>query len=503
MNRTSRMRLSSAAVPTPLPSTIPTARQTFGDLERWLGSPFAGTLDLRAVEREQERRGRELLRRLLQDYLDHRGPGDVGPGLWAREAQGRTVGCTHKRLHTRRLISLFGPVYLRRMGYGGRGIPSIHPLDALLQMPARSYGYELQRRLLLGVVQGPFDEAIRNVAEFTQVRIPKRSAEQILQDASDGFDDFYRSRRTGPVAGEGPIVVGAIDCKGIPMVKTHSIARKVRLGKGEKRQKKRMATVAAVFTQSRRIRTPAEVVKSLFEEEKTTRSSAKLARPERKRVWASLLDGKDLVIQSAWTEMKHRDPDQQKEWVVVTDGERALQIRVCNLFPKAWIILDLLHVLEKLWMVSHTLHPEGSEQAREFVRQRIERILEGGVSQAVKGLRQTATKRKMRGVRAKIVTGVAKYLYRNRSRMRYDEYLKRGFPIASGTVEGACKNLIKDRMERSGMRWTELMGEAMLRMRAVYLSGDFEAYWDFHVDQEQSRLYRRNTWKSMEGVVLK
>ena len=45
--------------------------------------------------------------------------------------------------------------------------------------------------------------------------------------------------------------------------------------------------------------------------------------------------------------------------------------------------------------------------------------------------------------------------------MRYDEYLARGLPIASGPVEGACKNLIKDRMERSGMRWTPRMAEAM------------------------------------------
>jgi hypothetical protein len=46
--------------------------------------------------------------------------------------------------------------------------------------------------------------------------------------------------------------------------------------------------------------------------------------------------------------------------------------------------------------------------------------------------------------------------------MRYHQYLAMGLPIASGAVEGACKNLIKDRMERSGMRWTEGMAEAML-----------------------------------------
>jgi hypothetical protein len=94
----------------------------------------------------------------------------------------------------------------------------------------------------------------------------------------------------------------------------------------------------------------------------------------------------------------------------------------------------------------------------------------------VKGIRQSVTKRRMFGVKRKTLRGVANYLYRNRLRMRYDEYLAKGWPIASGPVEGACKNLVKDRMERSGMRWTETIAEAILQLRAVYLSGDFDSY---------------------------
>ena len=89
----------------------------------------------------------------------------------------------------------------------------------------------------------------------------------------------------------------------------------------------------------------------------------------------------------------------------------------------------------------------------------------------------------------KTLNAVANYLYRNRTRMRYNEYLAKGWPIASGPVEGACKNLIKDRMERSGMRWTEQMAEAIVQLRAIYLSGDFDRYWQFHIDQDQRRLY--------------
>jgi hypothetical protein len=78
--------------------------------------------------------------------------------------------------------------------------------------------------------------------------------------------------------------------------------------------------------------------------------------------------------------------------------------------------------------------------------------------------------------------------------VRYDQYLAQGLPIASGSVEGACKNLIKDRMERSGMRWTESMAEAIVRLRAIYLSGDFDSYWAFHITQDKRRLYPPGRW---------
>jgi len=107
----------------------------------------------------------------------------------------------------------------------------------------------------------------------------------------------------------------------------------------------------------------------------------------------------------------------------------------------------------------------------------------------VKGIRQSITKRALSGPKRKTLNGIANYLYRNRAYMRYDQYLANGWPIASGPVEGACKNLIKDRMERSGMRWTEQMAEAIVQLRAIYLSGDFDAYWEFHIAQDQRRLY--------------
>lgn len=346
-------------------------------------------------------------------------------------------------------------------------------------------------------LKGPFDEATEAVADATGASLPKRTAEQIVGDASVDFASFYTQRTLRLDAESGPLLVASVDGKGVPMVKPHPGGRKVRLGKGEKRNKKRMSTVGAVFTQQPNIRTPEAVVESLFAESPEPKPPKRYHRPEQKRVWASLLSGKDAFIAQVQAEMRRRDPAHKKIWIAVTDGERALQRKVAATFRKIELVLDLLHVLEKLWAVSYVFHPEGSPEAREFVRERSLRILRGEVSQVVKGLRQMMTKRKLKGQRRRTVLGVAAYYYRNRSRMRYDCYLRNGYPIASGSVEGACKNLVKDRMERSGMRWIPPMAEAVLQLRAVYLSEHFEEYWRYHVDEDQRRLFQAAKWRKL------
>lgn len=472
-------------------------REAFRDLERWLGSESSQRLGLVGVERETECRGQELLRLLLQEHIDRRGTGDVGVGLRVTAPDGGSLLYTHRRLYTRRLITIFGEVSITRMGYGRPDQRWIHPFDAELQLPERVYSYEVQRRLVKAAVQGPFDEAIGLLADLNGIALPKRSAEQIVLEASVDFEPFYEQRHGWKCDGESRVLVAAIDCKGIPMVKAELAEKTVRLRKGQKRQKKRMATVAAVFFQTPEPRTPQEVVQSLFAPAEPALKIARgqeRSRPRDKRLWASLVAEKTVFITGVRAEMLRRDADRQLAWVIVTDGEKALQKRVCALFEDITLVLDLLHVLEKLWKAAHALHPEGSPEAHGFVRDRTLRILHGNVSQVVKGLRQMVTKRKLHGSRGKALSNAAAYFYRNRDRMRYDVYLAKGWPIASGSVEGACKNLVKDRMERSGMRWTEAMAEAMLRLRAIYLSGDFEEYWDFHVRQDHQRLYSNHLW---------
>jgi hypothetical protein len=459
-----------------------------GALERFLDGAAKEGLGLCEVERESERRAGGLLLLLLQAHVDSRGDGDVGEAILVQRPDG-PVRHGYKRRHTRPVLTLFGEVRVTRMSYGAPGAAAIHPLDRQLRLPGRTWSYECQRRLLRAVVCSPFDEAISFFAEMSGTAVPKRSAEQLVREAAVDFDAFYAQRPAAAVKpARGEILVAAIDCKGIPMVKPERTLRVVRRGKGQKANKKRMATVAAVHNQTPVLRTPQQVLDSLFLTDGRPDRQAR-PRPGHKRVWASLTADKDTFINDVKAEMTRRDPRRRRTWVIVTDGERALQHRVADSFQSVTLILDYLHVAEKLWKAAHALYREGSPDAQAFVYQRAKRILEGHVDQVVKGLKLIITKRKLTGSKAKTLSDVAAYYRRNRERMRYDTYLANGWPIASGSVEGACKNLIRDRFERSGMRWTPETAEALLKLRALHLSNDFDAYWEFHIERDQQRLY--------------
>lgn len=483
--------VSSAPPLLPPAASVHHARQHFASLETWLAEEQTLALPLHCVEEQQRGRGRELLRLLLQAHVEQRGNGDAGPSLLVTAPS--TALYNHRRLQSRTLKTLFGPIHIERVGYGRDGADSIHPLDEALQLPARSFSYELQKHVVRAAIQGPFQESIDRIEDMTGVFIPKRSLEEIVLEAAYDFDAFYSQRTPEPWQQTASILVAAIDGKGIPLVRPAPATRSIRPAKGPKPGGKKMATVAAVFTRAPWIRTPEQIVQSLFRSTPTTKADPPAPRPEHKRVWASLVKSKTDVIEEVLQEMTRRDPAGQKIRVAVIDGERALQIRAEKKL-QVILILDLLHVLDRVWQAAHVFHDEGSPEAEIWARLCCARILEGSVCQVIKGLRQTVTKRKLFGANRTTLLSVAGYFENNQQYMRYHEYLALGLPIASGSVEGACKHLIKDRMERAGMRWTELMAEAVVRLRAIYLSSDFDSYWSFHVCQDQNRLYPPDRW---------
>jgi hypothetical protein len=201
------------------------------------------------------------------------------------------------------------------------------------------------------------------------------------------------------------------------------------------------------------------------------------------------LPAKDALFGALFDDLNLRNIGHDRPVVCLMDGERALWEAQQVYFPEAVGVLDLFHVLERLWTAAHCFHREGSDEAEQFVEDRLRGLLEGRVGYVIGGLRQRLTKHALSGPRRKTLESVITYLENNREHMRYDEYIAAGYPIGSGVAEGACRHLVKDRMEQSGMRWTVSGAQAMLHVRATYLNDQWDEFIEDRVVREQTRLY--------------
>jgi hypothetical protein len=172
------------------------------------------------------------------------------------------------------------------------------------------------------------------------------------------------------------------------------------------------------------------------------------------------------------------------------DGQVSLWEAAKKCFDESKVeILDLLHVMPRLWDAAHLFHPKGGGEATKFARQRALRVLRGGSRSVVIGLRRMATVSGLSGRKRSKLERLCRYLENNAHRMRYDIYLTAGYPIATGVIEGACRHLVKDRLERTGMQWVLHGAQAMLDLRSIHLSRHWNSFQTFRVANENERLY--------------
>jgi hypothetical protein len=488
------------------------ARAHFDRIVDRLSSPQMLSVTHADLEDALHAEGMTLLRQLYQDHLDLRAQRELVREVRGVEGQVRDE---RRRMH-RRLMTRFGPVEVSRQSYGAPGLRSLRPADADLNLPVESYSHPLRRLVAETASTTSFEETVEATARTTGATVAKRQAEEMTQRAARDFDAFYEQRTevaSSAAARSGQILVVTTDGKGVVVLhealreatrkaaeaSEHKLA--TRLSAGEKRNRKRMATVASVYTVAPFVRTPEEVLSRM---QGPHGPEARRPKPDAKRVWASLEKEPEEVIAQMMAEAERRDPDGRKTWVAVVDGSRAQrklvqrQARRCGV--RLVIVLDIVHVIEYVWKAAWAFFEKGTKEAEAWVGERVLEILRGQGGQVAGGMRRSATLRGFDETQREAVEACASYLLNNRPRIRYDEYLAAGYPIASGVIEGACRHLIGDRLEITGARWGIVSAEAVLRLRSLRSSGDFDEYWAFHL---QCELERNHTTDYAGGIIPK
>jgi hypothetical protein len=455
------------------------------------------------IEAYLETDGRELLRLLLQEHLDNQGSGRLGEAVCGSDGVVRS----HKRDQMEiGYKSVFGAVRLARTGYSQRGVASLFPRDAQLNLPAYGYSHRLQKRVAVKAVKESFEGVVNDIETETGVRIGKRQVEQIVYAAAQDFDAFYAQPCAQEVqqrAHAKPIQVLTFAGKGVVMrqealreatrKKAAACAQKLPRGFAHKEQanRKRMAAVAGIYHIDRHIRCPQTVARQFAPLRLVPSHRQPASKPVGKKLWASLEKPMKTVIEATFAEGHQRDPEHRAEWVVLVDGDHT-QIDYVEKVAKASsvsvvIILDIIHVLEYLWKAAKALFDPEDPKAAQWVGDKIEQLLQGQANSIVSSLRLNETLKGLSAKQREPIEQCATYVANHAPYLNYPHYLAKGYPIATGVIEGACRYLVKDRMEITGARWGLEGGEAVLKLRALYINGDFDAYWDFHENQEYQR----------------
>jgi len=183
-------------------------------------------------------------------------------------------------------------------------------------------------------------------------------------------------------------------------------------------------------------------------------------------------------------------------WVVLTDEQEDL-LREVAASAKRYqveivVVQDVVHVLEDLWKAAFALHPDDAEAREEWVMDRAGAVLQGKARDVAVGLRRAATRKQLDQGARKPVDTAADDIDNNRERLQYDRALAHGLPIATGVIEGACRHLVKDRMDITGARWGLDRAEAILKLRSLKTS---DSTWRSVVTKEPhpSALLRSRT----------
>jgi hypothetical protein len=489
-----------------LTSPFAASEEQFSKLTGLLQSTDALVMEHSELEKRIQKEGTELMRRLFQDHLNLRACTERD----CRDTQTITgadgVERAHRRQGTERgLMTVFGPVRVLRAGYSAPATPSLYPLDAELNLPADSFSHGVRERVARQAAQNSFEATVAEVSATTGAHVAKRQAEGLAHEAARDFDEFYRVRHeaAAQVPASGSVLVVSVDGKGICMRPeglrdaTRCKAQKRRSEptppcvslKRNRRHAKRMATVAAVYTIEPYQRSAEQVARNLAGVAIDADQRDKRPNPEKKRIWASLTSEPAEVIRDAFAEASARAKAGSKRWVALVDGNQtqlgALKEQARMHGISLTIVLDLLHVLGYLWKAARILGGPSNHDAFAWLQPRMLAILHGNCSDVAAGLRRSATRRQLKAARRKPVDDCADYLLKYREYLRYDDYLAAGLPIATGVIEGACRHLIQDRMDITGARWGLGGAEAILRLRALWASGDFDDYWRFHLEQER------------------
>lgn len=476
----------------------------------------AGSFD--ELERKVHQSVLQIGRQAMDLFVSLQGVGDLGEQVLSKDDK---ILYRSKKMSSTKIRSIFGTHQFEQFTYAPQVNKRIEllPISARMSLPENQWSFLLQEFSQMLAVDSAFSLATENLAKILGGRFSVDTTERINQSMGEHAGQYVHRLPKAEPKTEAKLLVASADCKGVPMVKEDA----KRIAAFEQSRKnpgnRRMATVTSVYTVEPHFRTAEEITSALFGEElpKESEPEKNRPRPKNKNTTAHMPfvedngDGTTIEITGinmgiGWiAEQVEQRRQKGQKLLVLQDGQECLWETMAGYieFNADTIpILDILHVLCYLWAASG-LFSKDEKTRKATTRKLCLGVLQGKAQGVIRGLRARGTRQGLRGENKKELDRICGYLEKNIDRMRYDVYLAAGYPIASGVIEGACRHLVKDRMERSGMRWRIEGATSMLHVRAMHQSDHLQSFLEDRIKNQIVTTHKnQHLLKDYQPIVL-
>jgi len=472
---------SEAAADGELAAALADSAEQFAGLLTWAAQE-SGFLDHGEREEAISREGRELERRLLQaTFLLDAAREERAPHVTS------AAGVRHRTVEAgqgRGLASVFGPVRVTRMAYRHGHEENLYPADARSVMPGDPYSMGLRALTAFHLASAGYGQAQEIIEDRTGVRIGHAQLSGIARDLAAWTDDFYEERSRDAEEEEQPasdVIMMQGDGKGIAMRPEHR--RNAGKQDGTRPGIKKMAEIVAVADFTPAVREPEDIAAP------PARRKAHPG-PEARDKWvsASVTESIEDMIAAAFGEAGRRDPERVRQRVFLVDGnkQQLAAIAACaeERGMKVPVLIDYIHVSGYIGKAAAALHPGDPVAAGQWADGQLLRVLHGRAKAVAATLASVAAKTRANPRKRHLdltdLDRAVTYLNNNQQHMKYDKALEKGWPIATGMIEGACRFVIEDRFGITGARWSPGGAEDILKIRAVVVNGDLDDYMRFY-----------------------
>ncbi len=467
---------SEAPVDGELAAALAGPAEQFAGLLTWAAGE-SGFLDHGEREEVIGQEGRELQRRLLEATftLDSAREERITQVTSAAGIRHGTVETGHGR----GLASVFGPVRVTRLAYRNRREPNLYPADARQILPDDPYSMGMRALTAFHLAAGGYGQAQEVIEARTGVTVGRAQLAGLAGDLAAWTGDFYEERARDAEEEEQPdsdVVMMQADGKGIALRPEH------RKGGGTGAAHpgiKKMAEIVAVADFTPAVREPEDIAAP-----PARRKAHPGPQARDKWVSASITGDIPAMIGKAFDEADRRDPQRVRQRVFLVDGNKQ-QITAISDHAKARglkvpILIDYIHVSGYIRKAAAALHPGDPAATGQWADGQLLRVLHGRAKAVAATLKSVAAKTRAnprtRHLDLADMDKAVTYLENNREHMRYDKALEKGWPIATGMIEGACRFVIEDRFGITGARWSPDGAEDILKLRAVVVNGDLDDY---------------------------